>query len=471
MANPSSRRTTARPSPWTRLALWGLPAFFVLLIVGFFVVKAAINTYLRSDSFRQFVAGKAGGTLHADVDLARLNFSGTNVFADGFKAKGGRDAAFADLQLEQMRAEISLRRFFEKVWLVEQFEVQRLRVDLDGPRADRPPEPTANPLSAPKTESQVESGGSGWLPNRVEIGRAVVRDTQVSWAGGGLHGTALEVQPHEGGWQISGEGGKLEYAKLPPLEVASLRLRYHAPTLFINSAELRQTAGGSVQATGEVNFAEKVDLRLTLVNLNTSPFLSEDWRLRAKGNLSGEVTVRSALPLTPGASPQLAGSLRLTQGELTALPVLDQIAAFTRTQQFRRLTLSNASGDFQQEGDKLRVKKFIAESEGLIRVEGDFTVENSQIDGVFQVGVTAGSLQWLPGSQGKVFIDSHGGYIWAPMHLTGPVNKPNEDLTPRLVAAAQGAVIEGVQNAAGEAVKTGKDVIKGALDLLLPGTK
>jgi hypothetical protein len=468
MPIPSSRPAVNRPSLWTRVALWGIPVFFVLLVTGFFVAKAAIDAYLRSDGFRQFVANKAGGTLHADAELAPLHFAGTNVFADGFKAKGGRDAAFADLQLEQMRSEISLRRFFEKVWMVEQFEVQRLRVDFDGPRVDRPPEPTANPLAAPKTEDRSESG---WLPNRVEVGRAVIRDTQLLWAGGGLRGTALDIQPHEGGWQIAGEGGKLEYAKLPPLEVASIRLRYRAPSLFINSAELRQAAGGSVQATGEVNFTEKVDLRLTLVNLNVSPFLSDDWRLRAKGNLSGEVTVRTPLPMLPGASPQLAGSLRLTQGELTALPVLDEIAMFTRTQQFRRLTLNNASGDFEQEGDKLSVKKFIAESEGLIRVEGDFTVVNSQIDGVFQVGVTPGSLQWLPGSQGKVFIESRGGYVWAPMHLTGPVNKPNEDLTARLAAAAQGAVIEGVQNAAGEAVKTGKDVLKGALDLLLPGTK
>ena len=151
-----------------------------------------------------------------------------------------------------MRAEISLRRFFEKVWQVEQFEVQRLRVNLDGPRADRPPEPTANPLAAPKTESHSEN--SGWLPNRVEVGRAIIRDTQLLWAGGGLRGTAFELQPHEGGWQIAGQGGRLEYAKLPPLDVASLQLRYRAPSLFINSAELRQPGGGSVQATGEVNF-------------------------------------------------------------------------------------------------------------------------------------------------------------------------------------------------------------------------
>src|ERR1043165_8441569 len=131
----SARHSPARPSPWTRLALWAIPTFFLLLVVGFFVGKAAIDSYLRSDRFRQFVAHKAGDTLHADADLAPLNFSGMNIFADGFRAKGGRDAAFADLQLEQIRAEISVRRFFEHVWQVEQFDVQRVRVNLEEPRA------------------------------------------------------------------------------------------------------------------------------------------------------------------------------------------------------------------------------------------------------------------------------------------------------------------------------------------------
>lgn len=470
MPASSRPRSAAGRKPWVRLALWTLPILFVLLVVGFFVVRAAIDSYLRSEGFRKFVAEKAGNTLHADAELAPLHFSGSEIFADGFRAKGGREAAFADLQLEQIRTEISLRRFFEKVWQIEHFEVQRLRVDLTGPRSDRPIEPTANPLEAPKTERATESpNNNGWLPNRVELGRAVVRDTQIVWPGGGLRGTLLNLRPHEGGWQIVGQGGRIEYGNLPPLDVTSLQLRYRAPSLFVNSAEFRQPNGGSVQATGEIDFEKQLDLRLLLVSVNTTPYLSDDWRVRMKGNLSGEVTVRSALP--PVGGPQIKGSLKLTEGELTALPVLDQIAAFTRTQQFRRLTLSNASGDFQQDGERLSVTKFVAESDGLIRMEGAFVVEKGQIEGTFQVGVTPGSLQWLPGAQAKVFTESRGGYLWAPMRLTGAVNKPADDLTPRLIAAAQGAVIEGVQNAAGEVIKTGKDAVKGALDLLLPGNK
>ena len=461
----SSRPRNRRLSPWLRLIVWAIPVFFVLLIVGFFVAKSAIDSYLRSDSFRQFVGKKAGDTLHADAELAPLSFASSTVFADGFRAKGGPDAAFSDLQIEQIRTEISLRRFFEKVWQVEQFDIQRIRVDLDGPRINRPMEAAPSPLEAPANEKT----NNGWLPNRVEIGKAMVHDTQLTWKGGGLRGTAFEIEPHEGGWQIAGQGGRLTYGKLPPLDVADLHLRYRAPSLFVNSAELRQPAGGSLQAAGEIDFTRQMDLRLTLVNIGISPYLSDDWRVRAKGNLSGEVNVHSSLPTRGG--PQLSGSLKLTQGELTALPVLDEIATFTRTQQFRRLNLNNASGDFTQDDTRLTVKNFVAESDGLIRVEGAFAIENGMIDGTFQVGVTPSSLQWLPGSQAKVFTEAHGGYVWAPMRLTGPANKPNEDLSPKLIAAAQGAVIEGVQNAAGEAVKTGKGAVKSALDLLMPLVK
>src|SRR5262249_35679301 len=141
----SSRTRNRRPSLALRFLLWAIPILFILLVVGFFVGKAAVDSYLRSDSFRQFIAKKAGHTLHADVELAPLRFAGATLFWDGLQAKGGPDAASCLLQTEQIRTEVSLRRFSEKVWQVEQFDVQRVRVDLEGPRVDRPMEPSPSP--------------------------------------------------------------------------------------------------------------------------------------------------------------------------------------------------------------------------------------------------------------------------------------------------------------------------------------
>ena len=108
------------------------------------------------------------------------------------------------------------------------------------------------------------------------------------------------------------------------------------------------------------------------------------------------------------------------------------------------------------------------ESDGLIRVEGGFTVANGVIDGLFQVGVAASSLTLVPGAQERVFTETRGGYVWTPMQLHGPVDGPGEDLSPRLIAAAKGAVIEKVESAVQGAIDTGRSVIKGTLDRLMP---
>ena len=113
-----------------------------------------------------------------------------------------------------------------------------------------------------------------------------------------------------------------------------------------------------------------------LERVSLTPFLTEDWRVRLHGNASGEVKVRARLPLN--APPEITGTIALADGELEALPVLDQIAAFTRTQQFRRLKLTRASAEFRHTGPRLAVTNFIAESEGLIRMEGSFIIEGGR---------------------------------------------------------------------------------------------
>ncbi len=465
MPRPSRSPASTGLSRWKRLALWSLPALLVLVFLGYFGVKAAAFSYLQSDRFRNFVAQKAGVTLRAECELAPLQFTGANIYTEGFKAQGGQDAPFASLGLDQMRAEISLRRFFEKVWQVEQIDVQRLNLSLTGPRADLP---EASPIGIPTSSPPNPSGG--WLPNRVEIASAIVHDTNLAWSGGALRHTTVSAVPDNGGWKITGQGGKIEQTGLPALDVQALALRYRAPSLFVNAAEFRQGGLGSAKVEGEINFDERLELRATIRDINLTPFLSDDWRVRLKGHLSGDVTIRGPLPL-PANGPEIAGTLSVARGELTALPVLDQIALFTGTQQFRRLSLSRASADFRQDGTKLRVTKFLAESEGLIRLEGDFTIENALIDGTFMVGVTPSSLAFIPGSREKVFIESRGGYVWAPMRLTGPLNKPSEDLTARLARAAGDVVLDTAKGAVEDTIKTGKDTIKGVLDLLLPGAK
>jgi hypothetical protein len=219
-------------------------------------------------------------------------------------------------------------------------------------------------------------------------------------------------------WELQGRGGELIAGGLPPLELVDTHLRQRERDLFIQSANFNARGGGTISATGEVHFDEKVDLQARLDGIDIQPLLPEDWRAKLYGRAAGEIRVQTALPVKGAVA--VSGSLQLRDGRLEALPVLNQIALFTRTQQFRQVPLTEASADFRREHDTLQVSKLVAESAGLLRIEGGFTVAKGQIDGTFQVGVAPSTLQWIPGSQERVFTAARGSYLWTTMRSPAP---------------------------------------------------
>jgi len=452
---------------WIRGGMLAGAIFVGLLLVGYLIGKGWVQSYLRGPEFRKFVNARIGKTLQSEVEFEPFQYNGMTIYSDSMTARGLEGGPFSQMQIDQLRAEFSLRRFFDRVWQVESIEAQHVGIKLDGTRLSRPPEPE-------KLEAIAKQNTSGWLPNRVEIASAVIRDFELTWGdlpstSGSLTKLAVRATPAEGGWLIDGTKGELRAANLPTLHVDNLRLRQREGTLFVNAAEFHGEQGGTVQAAGEVIFGDRVDLQGKFDGIDIAPFLSRDWRMRLHGRVNGEVRVQSSLPAKGPIA--VNGTLELKNGRLEALPVLNEVATFTRSQQFRSIALSKASARFEQKGHDIRVQDLIAESEGLIRIEGAFDIVAAQIDGTVQVGVSPTTLQWLPGSQERVFTVERDGYLWTPVRLSGPVESPTEDLTPRLVAAAGGAIMEKVESTARDAIQIGRDAAKSAIDLLFPKSK
>ena len=430
--NPAAKRPPRGAA--LKAILLSLAGLGVAAILAFLALNIWFNGFIKSDRFRQIISRAALGALQAEGDFQPFHYAGTTVYTDGFQADGVGTAFFDELRGDQMRAEFNLHGLLKHTWQIDDLELQRLRITVASGR-----EREQRPSAPPETPS---NGGWGFLPNRVDLRQAVIADTDFDWKSGSdrpgaVNGMKLTITPEDSSdsaepgssrsWNILAEGGSLSEAGFPDLDISSAKLRYRKPSLFVLDSELRCKDTGTLAVSGEVNFEQSMDLTIHLNGVPAQPLLSVDWRKRLEGNLYGDIHVRSPMPMT--GAPDLEGSISLAQGRLEALPVLDQIATFTRSQQFRTLDLSTASGDFKRTATRLEVTHFILESKGLIRVEGAFTVENSLMDGTFDVGVTPGSLQWLPGSQGKVFTVSREGYLWTPMRLTGPVGSPTEDLT------------------------------------------
>lgn len=413
----------------TKRAKWSLGflgGFLALLLAGWAVARFAISQFVRSDGFRTLVSRSTGQALKARAEFAPFRVSGATLSSDGVKAHGTEGGQFSFLQLDGLRADLSFGHLLEGVWQVDQLEVQDALLKLDGPRL-----PAAERA---KTAPSTSEAKSTWWPSKVQAEQANFRRLQLQWEGGRVREVALEAKRQGSGWDLHGTGGQLEHTRWPALSVRDFRIRQRGELLLIDGAELLTASGsGSVNITGEIRPRESVELALKLERLPVEPLLAPSWKRRLSGNLSGNVDVKSPLPLA--GVPDLSGHLALREGRLEALPVLDELALFTQLAQFKTLPLSRVEGDFQRRGERLEVTSLVAESAGLARIDGGFVIEGGTIRGDFQVGLTPSTLQWLPGARTKLFTAARDGYCWAPLHLEGPLESPREDLSARLLAA------------------------------------
>jgi hypothetical protein len=159
----------------------------------------------------------------------------------------------------------------------------------------------------------------------------------------------------------------------------------------------------------------------------------------------------------------------LTDGVAQNIEMLDQVATFTGAPQFRRMPLQEFSGTYEWTQKALRITNLVAESKGLMRLEGSCTIaDDGMISGALRMGVTPQTLQWLPGSRERVFTVVQNGYVWTDVKIGGSLQNPQEDLSFRLAAAVRDEAIHQGKRFIEDLPSAAKDGAKGVLDTLTP---
>jgi hypothetical protein len=188
---------------------------------------------------------------------------------------------------------------------------------------------------------------------------------------------------------------------------------------------------------GEFDFGEGggMYLHAHLSNAPAEPFLQGFWRGKFEGTFNGDSRIERKFE--HDGKVNAAGSLNFIRAEIHDVPTLDRVATVTHHAEFGHLRLNQLRGQYKWTGAKLEVTELRLEQENLFRIEGNFVIEDGNIDGEFRVSATADVLSAIPGACEKVFTESRDHYLWTSMKVGGPLHHPHEDLHGRLVAAAE----------------------------------
>lgn len=473
-----------------RWVLITVVALLAALAVGVAMLHVAVNRWLASEEFRAWASREVSGALGVEGEFLPPRWSQASVYSDGFFGKGSPGGGMSSIRADQVRAQFDPRGFFEGVWRLDSLQAGRVTIDLgdgDATRMGKSGDAVAmssGARSAPGLgESAVTHGARGagvggarrgggggwrfslpWLPRRFEMRRARVDTFDLKWPAGegkvgSISGTVVEARPAAGAWEFHGKGGTLRHPGVPPMAIGEFRVRLDWPALYVTSADLKLKEGGAgaVSLSGEAVFSGQrpIDLNVRADGLPIAQFLQGDWRARLDGRLTGTARFRGPTRGEGGLTAE--GEVRLTEGKVEALPVLDEIATLTGTREFRSFKLDRATSKVRWAGDRLSFEDVWVESLGLLRINGGIADSGGQIDGMLEVGTTEGRLKMIPGARRHVFTRDADGYVWAQpgVKVSGTRERVQEDLTPRL---ASGAVREVRENVGG-AVRTVIDVI------------
>jgi len=464
----------------------------VLVLLAPMLVMNWVRGYLQKEAFRDKMEQFLGTQMKGAVTLAPLHWTGDEVTTTTLQATtaNGWKAQVSGLQLA-----LDWQAFRNRQWRIVETGADALDLSFTPP-AQPAADTTLPPPVAPLSRS--DAGGSSvpawiraYLPNRTEIDGMRFDALSLTYPGGWR---LTESKLRLGTWQqgdtsvqASVEGGILETPVQLPVQLHPMKFnltranaRLSREDIHLISATMTWVENSEITARGHIRPQDKTwEVSTHLTGIPLRELLSEDWTLRLTGSLEGDLTVMGA----PGRDPKAEGDVQLKNGVITALPVLDKLAAYTRVERFKRLVLDIASAHVQGSGQSRQFEKIVIQSNGLLRIEGTLAILAGNIDGRFMIGVTPETLSWIPGAQQHVFTSTNptapAGMLWTPLHITGTVDSPREDLTERLMGGAGKALLNAPAEVVGKAgevllspivgqdmAKKPGEVLKGATETL-----
>lgn len=420
----------------------GAIAVCLIVVVGALVLfNQWLTRYVESEQFRASLEKETAKGLHFPGGrygaIRRTGFL-TSASPD-FQAQGGRKAMQA-LDAHDITAKFNPLALLLRRWQFDDVHVRSGAVQI-------------HIYKAIPEESPSKPWFSAILPNRVYLKRIEAEVVDVTWLlrgeRVGFFGTRLLVTPHGRDFDYQANGGRLRMAPIPDLYLhcAHLLITKNLLTLYdidLAAGIVRVAPGsglapgleseGRIRGHGNAGIGEdkSVDLEINFERLPIGPWLPTSWKGKFSGDAFGRVRWTGKDPKLESSSGD--GALEVRGGRVDNLPLLQNLATIAQKKSLEHLRLDDCAFEMRWSYPKIEIEKIDLEARGKFRMEGKISIKDDSLGGAVQLGISREYLDWLPHPE-EVFTREQGGYMWTTMHLSGTLDRPEQDLSPRILAA------------------------------------
>ncbi len=411
------------------LILAGATAIFFLIAAGIGVAvfpSPILTHYIESEAFRAAMENETAKGLH----FPQCHYSAirrTSAFTaqtENFEARNGQKA-MKSLDAHGITATFDPLGVFIRQWRFTDVRVQSGDVEIQIYKAN--PEAVAR-----------KPWFAIFLPNRVYLKKIETPQANITWRfrgeQAGFFGTRLLITPHGPDFEYFATGGRLKMALLPDLDLRRAHVLITKTLLTIYDIDLASDSGSSesihAQAGAGIGKDKSIDLRAKFNQVPIRSWLPAEWKAHLAGSAFGDLHCAGKDPKLESSSG--AGSLVVTNGRIDNLPVLEKLAELSQKKSLEHLELNDCSLGFKWKYPKIDIDNIAIEERGKFRIEGEMSVEQRRLRGTIRLGIPREYLDWLPNPE-EVFSRKQDGYLWTNVNLSGTIDDPGQDLSPRII--------------------------------------
>ncbi|HEX4666374.1 MAG TPA: hypothetical protein VH207_07225 [Chthoniobacterales bacterium] len=417
-------RTRRKDKLWLWIGIV-LGAFVIVVAIATAILNPAITRYVEGPKFRAEIEKETAKGLHfRESEFAPIHRTGfLSAASDWAKADQG-EKALTKLRAHGITARFNPLGVFLRRWQLDDIHVDGGEVAIQ--------------VYEPKPES---TPGKPWyhvfLPDRVYLRQLRSEPVDVTWTllskKSGFFGTRLLITPHGRDFEYQATGGTMRMPHAPALQLRHTHLLITKTLISLYQLDLVSGAG-TIHGEGKAGTRDdkSVDCRVTFDKLPIREWVPESWRQHVDGAARGKAHWSGQDWKLADAEVQ--GSLQIDGARIRGLRVLEVLAAVAKHKSLENLELSDFSADVELKQGVAAARHIAIEAKGKFRIEGSVTLHKDSLGGSLDLGATPEYLEWLPDARG-IFSREHDGYLWTTVHLSGTLENPQQDLSPRVFAA------------------------------------
>ncbi|HEX4639593.1 MAG TPA: hypothetical protein VH170_08910 [Chthoniobacterales bacterium] len=420
---------------WVVVTIAAIFAVIIALLIAALLLNQEITRYVESPQFRAELEKETAKGLHfPSAKFAPIHRVGRfSARTESFFANGGRKA-MTDLDATEITGQFNPSGIFARRWQIDDLQIDRARVGIH--IYEPKPEPSPS-----KPWYQV------FLPDHVYLKRTWSDHVDVTWPMrgeiGGVFQTKLVVTPHGRDFEYHASSGTLKNSFMPDVTVQNIHLLITKQLIALYNLDV-SSGEGTIHGEGNATTVDpkRADFSFNWSKLPVSEWLPRNWEGKFAGAASGNLHWTGNVYTMAAAT--IAGSAHVNGGRIRGLKFLDQIATITNHKDLAALQLDECRSNFRwREGD-CELKDVVLEETRKFKIDGTISFSRRSLRGTLELGVAPEYLDWLPHPE-EIFTRKSGGYLWTTVHVSGTLDDPKQDLSPRLLAAIKespGALIQ-----------------------------